>query len=128
MRRREFIVAALACGACGRPPRGGESLLPETVGEMWRRTSLREIPPSPAGARRAFEAAYEGPGKLTAAVYEMRSPAGGLDLAQRWKPAADTVFFNQENYFAVVRWEKADRKALTAFVRALEKGLGAERR
>jgi hypothetical protein len=49
----------------------------------------------------------------------------GLDLAQRWRPSADTVFFQQGRYFVVVKWQQADRKALQEFVRELEKRLAA---
>jgi hypothetical protein len=125
MTRRFWMLTVLASIACSHPPRSSERLLPRQVAEVWTRTSLHDIPPSPARARRAFEATYEGAGKLTADVYELNSSAEGLDMVQRWKPAPDTVFFYKDNYFAVVKWSQADRQALTAFVRALEKGLGA---
>jgi hypothetical protein len=70
-------------------------------------------------------AAYEGPGKLEARVYELSRFEVGLDLAQRWRPSADTVFFQQGRYFVVVKWQQADRKALQEFVRELEKRLAA---
>jgi hypothetical protein len=124
MTRRFWMLAVLASIACSQPPRSSESLLPARVAEVWARTSLHDIPPSPARARRAFEATYEGAGKLKADVYELHTSAEGLDMVQRWKPAPDTVFFYKDNYFAVVKWSQADRQALTAFVRALEKGLG----
>jgi len=124
MTRRSWMLAAMASIACSRPPRSGESLLPPRVAEVWARTSLHDIPPTPARARRAFEATYEGAGALTADVYELNSSAEGLDMVQRWRPAPDTVFFYKGNYFAVVKWSQADRQALAAFVRALEKGLG----
>jgi len=70
-------------------------------------------------------ATYQGPGKLEARVYQLSSPAVGLDLAQRWHPSADTVFFNHGRYFVVVKWQGAERKALQGFVRELEARLGA---
>jgi hypothetical protein len=70
-------------------------------------------------------AAYEGPGKLEARVYELSAPGVGLDLAQRWRPSADTVFFYRGPYFVVVKWQQADRQALQDFVRELEKRLPA---
>ena len=130
MTRQKFIVfvLGLGCSACSRPPRSGDSLLPAVLAGGWQRKSLRDIPPSLPGARRAFEAVYEGPGKLTAGVYDLKSSANALDLVQRWKPAADTVFFSEDNYFATIKWDRADRSALTAFVRALEKSLGTQTR
>jgi hypothetical protein len=101
-------------------------VFPEAVG-VWRRTGLREVPASEApdpvprpSIRRLEVAAYEGPGKLEARVYELTDSAVGLDLAQRWRPSADTVFFWDRNYFVVVKWQEADRKALQEFLRDLE--------
>jgi hypothetical protein len=65
-------------------------------------------------------AAYEGPGKLDARVYVLDSPAVALELMERWRPSADTVFFNLGRYFVVVKWEDADRKALRAFAAELQ--------
>ena len=98
---------------------------------VWRRTGLRELSPSDAPdpvSRTVIDrlqvADYEGPGKLEARVYELDSAAIALDLVQRWRPSADTVFFYRDKYFVVIKWQDADRKALTAFVTELEKRLG----
>ncbi|MBZ5581614.1 MAG: hypothetical protein LAQ30_05305 [Acidobacteriia bacterium] len=74
--------------------------------------------------RRLRIAEYDGPGKVQARAYELDSPAVGLDLAQRWRPSADTVFFNRGQYFVVVKWQSADRAALKSFVEELEKRIG----
>mgnify|MGYP001619534892 CR=1 FL=1 len=73
------------------------------------------------GAIRIHSATYQGQGKIEATVYELRTDAGGLELEQTWKPAADTVVFHHGRYFAVVHWEGADRASVTAFVRELRK-------
>ena len=52
------------------------------------------------------------------------SPAVALDLVQRWRPSADTVFFYRGRYFVVLKWQDADRTALQAFAAELEKRLG----
>jgi hypothetical protein len=124
------MLLAIALGACGRAEPVPD-LFPEVVGQ-WRRTALRDLPagesPDPV-PRTSIDhiqtATYQGPGKLEARVYRLSSPAVGLDLAQRWHPTADTVFFNQGRYFVVVRWQEAERQALQAFVRELEGRLGA---
>ena len=127
MTRRNWMWLALGLGACREktPP---PDVFPETVANVWRRGSLLEPPVSEApdpvprtSVRRLQTAVYEGPGKLEARAYELSSSAVGLDLAQRWRPSADTVFFNQGRYFVVVKWQQADRKALQEFVRELEK-------
>jgi hypothetical protein len=128
MTRRNCIWLSLALCAC-RQSRPLAALLPETIG-AWRRTSLSETPVSEApdpvprsSVKRLETATYEGPGKLQVRVYELTSPAVGLDLVQRWRPAADRVFVNPGAFFVVVQWERADRKALQAFMQELEKRL-----
>ena len=66
-------------------------------------------------------ASYEGPGKLDARAYQLTSSAVALDLVQRWRPSADTVFFCQRPFLVVMKWQTADRKALQEFMAALEK-------
>jgi hypothetical protein len=44
-----------------------------------------------------------------------------MEVEQTWKPIADTVAFHKDTYFTVVHWENADKSAVAAFVRALEK-------
>ncbi len=102
------------------------------MAEVWKRSSLndqsgaRTPDPVPGTSITRFqEAYYEGPGKLDARIYELSNPAVGLDLVQRWRPSADTVFFNQGRYFVVVKWQQADRTALQAFIRELEKRIPA---
>jgi hypothetical protein len=99
----------------------------EAVG-AWHRTALSELPPSsppdpvpPSAIERIRAASYEGPGKLDARVYQLTSPAVASDLAQRWTPAPDTVFFYADRFFVLVRWQTADRKAFHEFVGLLEK-------
>jgi hypothetical protein len=134
MSRRNWMWLALALGACERNAPLPADLLPETVAQVWRRAAVRNLPvsetPDPVprtSVERLQVAAYEGPGKLEARVYELSSFEVGLDLAQRWRPSADTVFFNRGQYFVVVKWQQADRKALQEFVRELEKRLAAAR-
>jgi len=123
------LIASLA--ACRKPAALPANLFPETAAGGWRRTSMREMPvsesPDPVprtSVDRLAAATYEGPGKLEARVYALSSPEVGVDLAQRWRPSADTVFFYRGRYFVVVKWQQAERKALEAFVHQLEESLG----
>ena len=109
-------------------------LLAETVAGVWHCTALERPPvsdapdPVPRSAVEQFQTAtYEGPGKIQARVYALDSPAVALDLVQRWRPSADTVFFYRDRYFVVLKWQDADRKALEAFAAELEKRLGKPR-
>ncbi len=130
MPRRKWFWFALLSGACGRAPAVPEVFLPAMAGG-WRRTALDRPPvsdspdPVPRPAVVQFQRAnYGGPGKLDARLYVLDSPAVALELAQRWRPSADTVFFNNGRFFVVVKWEDADRRALQAFVADLQKRLG----
>jgi hypothetical protein len=135
MSRPNWMWLALALGACGGNAPLPADLFPQTAANVWHRAAWRNLPvsesPDPVprtSVERLQVASYEGPGKLEARVYELSSPGVGLGLAQRWRPSADTVFFNQGRYFVVVKWQQADRKALQEFVRELEKRLAARPR
>jgi hypothetical protein len=134
MSRRNWMWLALALSACGSNAPLPADFFPETVANVWRRAAVRNPPVSEApdpvprmSVERLQVAAYEGPGKLEARVYELSSPGVGLALMQRWRPSADTVFFYRGRYFVVVKWQQADRKALEEFVRELQKRLAAAR-
>jgi hypothetical protein len=131
MRRRAAVALLLGCAACAKREPPAEAF-PETLAG-WTRTSLRELPvadsPDPIpkeSVRRAQTATYEGQGKIEARAYELKRQEIGLDIAQRWRQAADSVFFWARSYFVVVSWKDADRKALQEFTRALEKRLNAQ--
>ena len=130
MDRRNWLWLAVVLGACtGGAPL--PDLFPNNVAGVWRRTALANPPlssapdPVPRSAvNRLQTATYEGPGKLEVRAYELDSPAVALDLVQRWRPSADTVFFYRGRFFVVVKWDQAERKSLEAFVRELEARLG----
>ena len=96
----------------------------------WKRVEVRDLPidkaPDDIPATkfdRILEAVYEGPGKLTARAYGLLSSGVALDVAQRWRAGADTVFFFSDRFFVVVHYAGADRKAVQGFVAQMEKGL-----
>lgn len=135
MKRRTLCLLTFAFSACRQQANFPPDIFPETVAGVWRRTDVHDLSASEApdpvprtSVERLKTAAYEGPGKVEARVYQLASVAVGLDLAQRWRPSADTVFFNQNIYFVVVRWQVADRKALQAFVADLQKQLAPKTR
>ena len=122
----------LLVAACGTKPAPMPDLFPESVGE-WHRTAASE--PAPAAAPDGIDpklvekvraASYEGPGKLEVRAYQLTSSAVALDLVQRWHATADTVFFYQDRFFVVLKWQTADRKALQQFVAALDARLKAK--
>jgi hypothetical protein len=130
--RRMLLLSAAALMGCGRTNPEVADPLPESVG-VWRRSVISDAPAGgegviPAGSiRRVRKATYEGPGKLEVALYELTSSAAALDAVQRWRPAANTIFFYRDQYFIVVQYETADRKAINEFVRDLDKHLIVKR-
>jgi hypothetical protein len=130
MTRRSWLLGAAWLSACGGRRERAVEVFPEAVAGGWKRRERREAPvseapdPVPRSAVRRLEvASYDGPGKLQARAYELTSKSVGLELAQRWRPSADTVFFWAGDYFVVVKWEEADRRALQAFTREVENRL-----
>jgi hypothetical protein len=138
MPRRKWFWFALIPSACRRAPAVPDVFTPAMAGG-WRRTTLEhpsvsDAPdPVPRSAVDQFQRATyegprqgpgEGPGKLDARLYVLDAPAVALELAQRWRPSADTVFFNRGRFFVVAKWEDADRKALQTFLAELQMRLG----
>jgi len=128
------MMLTLALSGCGKEAELPPDLFPETVASVWRRGETRDLAVSEAPdpvprneVERLREAAYDGPGKLQARVYQLRSAAVGQELSQRWRPSADTVFFDAGRYFVVVKWQAADRKALREFLKALQTKLRTSR-
>jgi hypothetical protein len=56
-------------------------------------------------------------------LYEAKVSGTAFEMTQHWRSAPNTVVFDKGRCFVVVKWERADRQALTAFVRALQKNL-----
>ena len=121
MNRRWWCVAAALCCACATAPKPAQVVLPQTVAEVWKLKEVRESPV--AGRGRLVQGTYEGPGIVHVEIHDLPSSAMALDAAQKWRPIADTVTIYQDHYFAVVRWETADREAVRRFVAELEKRL-----
>ena len=102
-------------------------LFPETVGPWRLKQSAALAPdqvPEPIrrlGIRRAGSAGYEGAGNLKVEIYELTSSAAAFEAEQNWRAVADTVAFHKDSFFTVVHWENADRAAVSAFVREMEK-------
>ncbi len=132
MTRRSWFLVPLLFTGCGKEAELPRDLFPETAAGGWHRAAEQDLPlseaPDPVPRNEIAhlrQAAYEGPGKLEARVYQLRTESVGSLLAQRWRPSADTVFFDVDRYFVVVKWQVADRKALQEFVKQLESRLTA---
>ena len=112
---------------CGGGPRQARALFPEAVG-VWKLKGSGDIAAGQVpeqirrlGMKRAGSAEYAGAGALKVEVYELTSDAGAFEVEQTWRQTADTVVFHKDSYFTVVHWAGAERSAVAAFVRELEK-------
>ena len=115
-------------GGCRSAPPAGFTF-PPAIG-AWNLKVAADVVASDApetvrrlGLRRAQSAEYEGAGRIRAQVFTMTSSSGAFEAEQTWKAAADTVAFHKEQYFTVIHWENAERTAVSAFVREMEKRL-----
>ena len=129
--RLTALLALLAAAACSRKTPVPDPFAASIAG--WSRTALRDLPashppdPVPATVIESIRAAsYEGPGKLEARLYALATPAAALELAQRWAPRADTVFFYRDRFFVVIQWQTANRKALQSFVGEFQNRMGPQ--
>jgi hypothetical protein len=127
MAKPRFLLACVLALASCRRAAPMPDVFSAAVG-AWQRISVSELPPGGAAIERILAASYQGPGKLDARVYQLASPALALDMAQRWKPAPDTVFFYKDRFFVWIQWQTADRQALREFVAALERKFPADAR
>jgi hypothetical protein len=132
MKRHGPIFGLLLLAACGRTPAAPK--FAATLADVWQLKMTQSFPPGSApesigkyGTRAWWRASYQGPGSMTAELYELEAPAAGLDLVQRWRPAADTVVWYTPRYFVVVKWQSQDRNGVAAFIRALQKQLAEEK-
>ncbi len=132
MTRRLWMCAALALAACGEKAQMPPNLFPATAPGGWKLVEMRDLTPGDAPdpvPRNSIEeiraASYKGEGDIQARVYLLTSGDVGAALGTRWRPSADTVFFNHGRYFVVVKWQSATRVAVQEFVADLQKRLGA---
>jgi hypothetical protein len=131
MSRRDWLwISGFLCACARRKPATADRLFPGQVARDWKRTrSGDELPdraPEPVrqlGVERVLTASYQGPGEVDVTLYEMKAPTVAFELAQKWRPEPESVFFYQQQYFVLVRWRAAGRDSVSGFVRGLEQHL-----
>jgi hypothetical protein len=136
--KRWWILAALALAACAEIACGEKAqlprdLFPPSAGPGWNLVETRDLgasetpDPVPRNSVEQVRAATykSGDAEIQARVYLLSSADVGAALGARWRPSADTVFFDHGPYFVVVKWQAADRKVLQTFVAELQRRLGA---
>jgi hypothetical protein len=124
-----FGLLSILLMSCTKP-QPAAPLFPETVGP-WKLKQSTDVAPDQVpslirrlGIHRAGSAGYEGAGNLKVDVYELTSSAAAFEAEQNWRAVADTVAFHKGSLFTVVHWENAERAAVSAFVREMEKRSG----
>ena len=122
-----LVLFSILLMSCSAGPKPDTPLFPAAVG-VWKLTRSGEIAPGQVpeqirrlGMRRAGSAEYQGAGTLKVEIYELTTGAGAFEVEQTWRPVADTVAFHKDSYFTVVHWAGAEKAAVAAFVRELEK-------
>jgi hypothetical protein len=126
MKRRHWIFVALALSGCTRNLPA--PVFSPVVAGVWKLKASRTLAADSApelvrkmGMRGAWSATYEGPGSVTVELYELAAPGVGLEIMQNWRPVPDTVVWYTPHYFVVARWQSADREAVKALVRSIQK-------
>ena len=76
-----------------------------------------------AGAPTCWKAAYAGSGSADVWVCWYRESANAFEAVQRVAAAAQTVKFQEGQYFVMVKWNGAQKTDLTALVRGIQKAL-----
>jgi hypothetical protein len=117
-----FLLLA-SCGATA-PARPD---IPALVSPGWKLSSLDKSasPPglSSQGTPQCWKAVYTGPGSADAWLCWYRVSGNAFDAVQRARAEAQTVKFQEGQYFVLVKWNNVNRTDLTTLVRALQKAL-----
>jgi hypothetical protein len=111
-----LFVCLLFLGTCSSGPHAKPDI-PQSISPGWHLSSLEKSAPD------CWKAAYTGPGSADASLCWYASSASALDAVQHARAEAQTVQFQEGQYFVVVKWNNVAKTDLTALVRALQKAL-----
>jgi hypothetical protein len=118
-RQTSLLFAAFLSGACasGPPPKPD---IPESISPGWQLSSLDK---STDGEPACWKAEYGGPGSAEVSICWYKAAASAFEAVQRTRAEAQTVKFQEEHYFVLVKWNNAPKPSLTALIRAIQKAL-----
>jgi hypothetical protein len=125
-RQTSLLFAPLLLAACasGPPPKPD---IPESVFPGWKLSSLNksavpsEIPAD--GSPVCWKADYLGSGRAEAWICWYKATANAFEAVQRARAEAQTVKFQEEHYFVLVKWNNVPKTSLTALIHAIQKAL-----
>ena len=121
-----WVILLTGCSGAGQAPDRPE--LPGSIAPGWTRQSVTGIPPPsglPATATppRCWLALYQGPGTGEVRVCGYGAEGPTFDALQRFPSAANTVKFQQKQWFVLVSWSGASQTDATALVRGIQRAM-----
>lgn len=123
-----LLSATLLVGCAGSGKSPDKPELPRSVAPGWNQQSVVETPPPPglpptANPPRCWLATYSGPGTAAVRVCGYKTEGPAFDAAQRFPSAANTVKFQQKQWFVLVQWSGTSQTDATALVRGIQHAL-----
>jgi hypothetical protein len=130
IRRRatfSLLLAPVLLAGCGEGAKTKPEL-PESVSPGWKRGSLAETPLPPEIPKSGtppvcWKADYTGQGTAEIFVCRYGVAATAFDAVQRVPAEAQTVKFQVDAWFVLVKWNGAEKTDVTALIRAVQKAL-----
>lgn len=119
-----LLACLLEACSSGPPAKPG---IPASISPGWKLSSLDKSPPpaevSADGSPECWKANYaaEGTAEVSICWYKVR--ANAFESVQRVRAEAQTVKFQEGQYFILVKWNNVPKASLTALVRGIEKAL-----
>jgi hypothetical protein len=125
-RQTSLLFVSLLLAACASSPPSKPDI-PDSISPGWKLASLDKsaLPSglSPDGSPECWKADYTGQGSAETWICWYKASTNAFDAAQRARAEAQTVKFQEEHYFVLVKWNNVPKASLTALIRAIQKAL-----
>jgi hypothetical protein len=115
-RQTSLLFAALLLGACASSPPPKPDI-PDSISPGWKLSSLTK------SSDECWIAEYAGQGNAELRICWYQATASAFEAVQRTRAEAQTVKFQEEHYFVLVKWNNVPKVKLTALIRAIQKAL-----
>jgi hypothetical protein len=112
-----LFISLLSCECASGPPLKPD--IPDSVSPGWKLSSLAKSNDSP----NCWKADYEGAGNVEVKICWYKATASAFEAVQRTRTETQTVKFQVERYFVLVKWNNVPKTNLTALIRAIQKSL-----
>ena len=125
-RQTSLLFTLLLIGACASSSPTKPDI-PDSISPGWKLSSLNKsaLPSGvPAdGSPECWKADYAGQGSAEVWICWYKASTNAFDAVQRARAEAQTVKFQEEHYFVLVKWNNAPKASLTALIRAIQKAV-----